>query len=491
MPLVTRSATSINLTASKHARLAEMAERCGSVRCETWMRYGGLGSLGRTHRDIRDEDWMSAPTPDSTSLGAQTKLPARIWKATLEDSLNAIKANCAAAIAECIKIVWRSQQHTNQDKKLASAILRQGDWLKYPLFHRMMRNHWPHGESHITNQIVFDVQGYTCFIMNGQFWIKVSSLIAGKRIAIPLGKFNHPITGAIRVRIRDDGEVDILYTVDEVVACVNRPCGTREIGVDKGYSEVFTDSDGQRYGEGLGKLLSNESDHLKKVYAARQKLEAIFKKATKKGKQAKAERIRKNNLARKKLNARKRRHRQKIRTKIFTAVHALLDKAGTVVVEDLTKQIKGYDRGRNMNRRLAGWVKGLIQEAIESASRRRGASVNVVNAAYTSQWLPGCSALGKRIGEFIYCPLGRGGFAVDHIAAVNILYRKNDMGIGRYLPYRQVKQVLEERSRQAERPCLVSGQCGVEPSCLRLPRQDSSCSGNTINGERIILNLSA
>ncbi|CAK0750048.1 hypothetical protein CCP3SC5AM1_1650004 [Gammaproteobacteria bacterium] len=106
-------------------------------------------------------------------------------------------------------------------------------------------------------------------------------------------------------------------------------------------------------------------------------------------------------------------------------------------------------------------MEGIIQEAIEAASHRRGASVDVINAAYTSQWLPGCSALGKRIGEFIYCPLGRGRFAVDHIAAVNVLHRKNDAGIRRYLSFREVKKVLEERSRQTERPCIAAGQCGV------------------------------
>ncbi|CAK0762765.1 hypothetical protein CCP3SC5AM1_3260002 [Gammaproteobacteria bacterium] len=37
-----------------------------------------------------------------------------------------------------------------------------------------------------------------------------------QRIVIHLGKFNHPITGAIRVRIMDDGEVDIIYTINEV-----------------------------------------------------------------------------------------------------------------------------------------------------------------------------------------------------------------------------------------------------------------------------------
>jgi IS605 OrfB family transposase len=156
-----------------------------------------------------------------------------------------------------------------------------------------------------------------------------------------------------------------------------------------------------------------------------------------------------------------RRYRQKIRAKIFAAAHAIFDKAHSIVVEDLTHVIRGYDRGRTMNRRLASWIKGLIQQAIESVSRRRGASVNLVNAAYTSQWLPNCSAFGKRIGEFIYCPLGKGVFVVDHIAAVNVLQRKNDTGISRYLNYREVKKILDERSRQTERPCIVFGQCAV------------------------------
>ncbi|CAK0744223.1 hypothetical protein CCP3SC5AM1_1200010 [Gammaproteobacteria bacterium] len=67
--------------------------------------------------------------------------------------------------------------------------------------------------------------------------------------------------------------------LDEVEACVNRPCGTSELGIDKGYSEAFTDSDGECHGEGLGELLiSQESDHLKDVYIAPQKITAIAKK---------------------------------------------------------------------------------------------------------------------------------------------------------------------------------------------------------------------
>lgn len=72
--------------------------------------------------------------------------------------------------------------------------------------------------------------------------------------------------------------MDILYTVDEIQARVNRLCGTKEIGIDKGYTEVCTDSDGERYGKGLGELLSKESDHNNEVYVARQKIAAVGKK---------------------------------------------------------------------------------------------------------------------------------------------------------------------------------------------------------------------
>ncbi len=291
MSVVTRCVVSKHLTIAKQKRLKEMAHLCGVVRDEAWRRYGGLNGLGKKPRTIRDQDWMRGKC-----LGATTQLPARLWKATLEDALNAIKANRAAALLECIKKVWRSKR-SESDKQSLTAMLHNETWPRNNLLHRLMRRHCPHGKSHTNNQIVFDIQGYTCFTLNNQQWIKVSSLQRGRRIAIPLGQFNYPITGAIRVRLCDDGEVDILYTVDEMAACVTRPCGHQELGIDKGYSEAFTDSDGQRHGVDLGQLLTQESDHLKTVYAARQKIVAIAKK-TKRA--AKAERIKKHNLGRKK-----------------------------------------------------------------------------------------------------------------------------------------------------------------------------------------------
>jgi IS605 OrfB family transposase len=65
-------------------------------------------------------------------------------------------------------------------------------------------------------------------------------------------------------------------------------------------------------------------------------------------------------------------------------------KAETVVCEDLTKTFKSKNLGKNTNRRLSGWVKGLMASAIDTVASRRGSRVVQVNAAYTSQTCSQC-----------------------------------------------------------------------------------------------------
>ena len=69
--------------------------------------------------------------------------------------------------------------------------------------------------------------------------------------------------------------VEVHQAHDDENVCNVAPCGETEIGIDKGYSEAFIDSDGEVYGEGLGNLLSDESDFLKIKYQRRNKLKAI------------------------------------------------------------------------------------------------------------------------------------------------------------------------------------------------------------------------
>src|ERR1700716_850740 len=102
----------------------------------------------------------------------------------------------------------------------------------------------------------------------------------------------------------------------------------------------------------------------------------------------------------------------------------------------------------------------------------RGSAVRLVNAASTSQVIPGTGFLGKRAGDRLYCP--HPGSVVCHAedaAAITILNRAADADIGLYTPHSRVTQIIGER---ADRPRS------------RLPDQDSTTTGHRRCGERNI-----
>ena len=126
----------------------------------------------------------------------------------------------------------------------------------------------------------------------------------------------------------------------------------------------------------------------------------------------------------------------RIRDVVFQSVHAVVDKAAVIAAEDLTAPMAGKSFGKNVNRRLAAWTKGVIAEALDSVSSRRGSAVVLVNPAYTSQIDSRTGCLdGKRQGDRFYCSDGVV-LQADQNAARNVLARLSDPEIERFMPYR-------------------------------------------------------
>jgi IS605 OrfB family transposase len=227
------------------------------------------------------------------------------------------------------------------------------------------------------------------------------------------------------------------------------------------------------HGPGLGVLLAAESDRLKAGNRHRAKIRAVAGKAARRGDHAKAERIARNNLGTVKKTRTRRRFEARARTVTFEAVHAVTDKASVIVAEDLTRTFASRrNLGRNTNRRLAAWTKGLTAEALKSVPERRGSALVLVNAAYTSQADPRTGALGVRRGDRLHCP-GGDVYQADHAAAINILQRASDPDITLFTPHTRVRQILRERADRQR---------------ARLPAQDSSPAAR--GGERTILTRS-
>ncbi len=431
---VTRIAYSDDLNQVKYDALNEIAKRCGSVRTEVWRNYGSIGGLGARFRSVRD-GWMAEKHI--------TNLPNAIWRVTLNDTLDDIKANREAAKEKVVRHIFRNIDDKEKRKELFKKLKNDSVWVNDPYLRRLMRKYWKHGINHTFNQIVLEPGSYKCFSHNGKNYIEVISLKRGSLLAIPVGT-NYSITGQIRLILRE-GKVEIHYTIDNTD---ERACGSKEIGIDKGYTEAFVDSEGDFYGKELGEVLSKESDSLKKKYQRRNKIKAVLNKVEH---PKKAKRIIKHNLGRKKLNRRKQRHQTKVKNIVFTAVNRVVDKAKTIVCEDLTKTFKSKSYGKNANRRLSGWVKGLMASAIDTVASRRGSRVVQVNAAYTSQICSQCGCLGKRTGDKFHCAFGCGAEGgADQNAAVNIFARADDKELHRWLPFQKVKQILRKRCRQSD-----------------------------------------
>ncbi|MGW4153314.1 RNA-guided endonuclease TnpB family protein [Micromonospora chersina] len=451
---VTRIAYSTGLNAGKFAALREQARRLGRVRSEAWQRYGatfGVGS-GLTDRKVRDQ-WLA----DGTHV--RFGVLANPWKETLRDAMADIAANLAAAKVEVRRAIHRRTEDPVERKRMLHA-LKADRWADDPFVSRQMRKHWKRGRNHTHDQIVVRADAYNAVDDGrGRLWLAVPGLQRRQMVRIPLSTTVAP-TGTLRLILRG-GRVEVHYQIDAAhLPSSRRPCGDRTIGVDKGYTEALTDSDGDRHGCGLGKLLTTESDRVKERNRRRAKLRSVANNAALRGDHAKARRIMVNNLGTIKRDRQAARHRARVRTEVFAAVHRVVDKAVAVVAEDLTKSFAGRRvLGKNIIRRLAGWTKGVTAEALKNVSERRGSVLVHVNAAYTSQTCHRCAGFGRRSGDRFHCTRCRVVWQADVNAAINILQRAGDPDIALHTSHHVVRQILRDRTDRHR---------------TRLPVQDSS-----------------
>lgn len=420
---VTRIAYSKKLNPGKYAALLAQASLLGDVRSEVWERYGVFGR----HFPSVKREWVAS------GFGNSFGTLANPWKETLRDALADIDASLAGAKVEVKRLIWIRTADPEERHQLFK-IIKSGRWTEDPWLHRQMRNRWSGGQNRTLNQIVVRSDDYS---VRGS-WLSIPSLVRGKQIRIPLG-YEIP-EGRILKLILCNGRVEVHYSEDVGVV---QDCGIRRIGVDQGYTEVLVDSDGEHHGLGLGALLTKESDRRKLKGQRRARLRSI---ASNTKNRAKAERIRKNNLGRKKMDSRSAVVEKQIKTLTYTAVHKVVDKASEVVAEDLSKPFTGKNLGKNVNRRLSGWTKGITAEAMERVSERRGSVLRLVNAAYTSQTCACCGALGRRSGDKFYCPTTGECFHADENAAVSVLNRYGDPEITLFTPFQEVKRIIQART---------------------------------------------
>jgi IS605 OrfB family transposase len=438
MTTVTRT---LHATPSSLPAIRAVCKAMAFVRADLWRRYGALANVGKSAADIRKEvtaaGWYAGLAVDGTIRAETTK-----------DAVNDILTYKAAACAKVRQAIAKRAADEAERKRLYT-LLKGDKWLEDRYLHRMMRKHFRHGVSSCDNQFIVRSDRHDSSIVNGRLVITIT--IASKYgepiVLTTSSSGKHVDLKGCNLRVILKGDVVEVHYAAEKAA--GRPCGTVEVGVDKGYTEAFADSDGGYHGEKFGAVMTAYSDTVAKTGKARNKLHALEKKHRSAGRIAKADRIKASNLGRVKLEARSDRTQKHLRTIAYQAAHAIVDRAAVVGSEDLTSPIKGKVQWRKYNRRMSAWAKGVLAQALDEVCEQRGATHVVVNAAYTSQMDSFTGLLeGKRKGDKFYRVNGDV-LQADTNAARNVRARIHDPEITRYMPHLQVKQILLARSSGA------------------------------------------
>ena len=426
MQKVCRVIESKDLNKGKYFELKRQASLLGDLRKEIWQRFGSLNGVGQKHREIRNL-WVKRR--DFSPLAAKA------WKETLRDVIDDIKLYEESA-KEKVRKAIPLRSKTDQERKQLYCLLKGNQWITNPYLSRKMRQHKKHGRTRVNNQIIVENGVYKQFKgIDGNTWLKIPSLVRGKMICIPLNS-NITLKGCLRLLLKD-GLVYVHHSIDKKHL---KECGDLIVGVDKGYTEAFADSEGKFHGKDFGKILTEGTEKRNKKGKARNKLHQLAKK-----KNHKKAKIYKFNLGRKKLNETNEKQQKLIRNIAFQAAHSLVDSAKEVRAEDLTKPIGKKSRWKKYNRLMAGWAKGSLAEALESVTRARGSCLRLVNCAYTSQIDSKTHRLeGKRVGDKFYHVNGEVSQS-DTNAAGNIRHRADDTEISLYTPYKEVKAILLSR----------------------------------------------
>ena len=367
----------------------------------------------------------------------------------------ALKTFEAAAKKKVRQAIQRRAGADKAEAKRLYTLLKQDLWTTDNFLHRQMRKHFRHGRARSCNQFVVRSDKFNTEIVDGKLVITI-------RIAAKYGENITLITTTngdgvrldsrnLRIVLRE-GFTEIHYAFDKGPGRVS---GTEVVGVDKGYSEALVDSDGHFHGRKFGAILRDYTDKVHITGKARGKLQVIANKHREAGRIAKADRIVRNNLGKKKQQRRRMLAQKRLRTEAFKAAHAVVDKASVVGAEDLTSVIsRTKSWGRGFNRRMGFWAKGVVAEALESVTLQRSASLVLVNPAYTSQ----VSSLTRRLegcrkGDRFIAACGKVVHA-DVNSARNVRDRIDDSEITRFMSHRDVKAILLRRSSGGALPVM-------------------------------------
>ena len=452
--------------------IREIARRYQSAKNYFYSRYSGIKSLNKIdkHRtEIRD---VLVKEKICDMFG----LPARYWKMALDEVVSNIKSNWSNT-KERVKVAITNNNNLSDEEQhylryilksneILYSILNRKDFKEpkglskieikndrkpylFNLLRRYVRkykNKIPKSTDLRSFQIDADMYDY--IYKEDGLYIEIAGLKPRKRILFKL-KDHYRYRGNLNIILdKHSNFIKIHKGLSVETKTLDEDEYSNIVGIDKGYSKMLSCSNGKEYGVELGKMLSKRTEELNDKNAKRNRLYALAKKYAEEGNDKKAQNILNNNLGYKKKDNQTRKFKAKAESYINHSINLFIKEAKPkeVIKEDLTFVAKKRDKkSKAYNRKMSQWVKGVLDDRLEYKLKYNGIKVTDVNAAYTSQVCSECGRFGIRDNDLFTCS-HCGTMDANINASKNILKRKDDKEITKYMKYQKVKEILENRA---------------------------------------------
>jgi hypothetical protein len=240
-----------------------MAHRAGLLRSDIWNKYGSLKCWGIPHQQLYKEFQKTNPP-------SYYQLDQKQWQKTFERVIDDIHAVQEAAKVVVIRKICQQFKPVpdNQGKQIKPSSFREElikslnttEWLNYPLLHRWMRDTYHRGHSYVNNQICVGISNGAKVkrVSRNVVMVTISGDKIGKRkyekltLYFKVGRVTP--TGLFQI-IFDDVTGEVRLHFPKIVQR-SKATGKGKCGLDKGYTEAFTDSNQVSYGDGIGKVIT-------------------------------------------------------------------------------------------------------------------------------------------------------------------------------------------------------------------------------------------
>lgn len=297
-----------------------------------------------------------------------------------------------------------------------------------------------------SNQLLYKTKGSTIEFARGPY-----SKQPKRKRAIATSTATVSFNSEIEMRLLANNQILVAHV--HSIKRKRKPQSKKVIALDKGLTDLITTDSGHAYGRGYGKSIRHAVDTAKEKLRKRHYFHSLARNAEESGDLEKADRIRKNNLGRKKQIKEANRLKARKRSIINKAVNQVFkEKPTELIVEDLSWS--GHRRGqlsKAKRHELTQWDKGYLQERLEFKAYERRCKITTVNPAYTSQLCSYCGRFGERglnKKEF-HCDFCGLQMDADINAAKNIKERAKDKAITLYTNAKNVRDILTARILEA------------------------------------------